>query len=134
MRPKRLTLGKFDGGFLGFGEVGAVSEIGEVSDLFFRPSVPLCQSGVGGESILAMIELGGTYDDQLFQFGADGAGLHNGAEVGDHRSQDFGPMRNRAEHIRNVATGLHEMVVDLAGGLVDFRLVETSNSHSYLFT
>lgn len=51
------AFGQFYGGFFSVGEIGAVAKIRQIVDLFLAPSMPPCQGGVRGKSILAAVKL-----------------------------------------------------------------------------
>lgn len=86
MRVERFAFSQIQCCFFGRREVRAIAEVGKVLDLFLAPSVPLCQSGMRAESILAVVQLRCPDDDQLLKLLGDAPGLHDGTEMRDHRA------------------------------------------------
>jgi len=113
------AFGETQGGFFGGGKIAAFLEFRQLFDLIFRPAQPFCQNGVRGQSIRAMVELGGAHDDEFFELGGDGAGIHDCAQVRNHGAEDFRPMRSRAEHVGHVAALFLIELEDLARFRID---------------
>ena len=65
MRPKGFAFGQFQRSFFGGGKIIALSKVCQPCDLPLRPSVPFCQNGVGGQSILAGVDLRSTDNNEL---------------------------------------------------------------------
>ena len=62
-----FAFGEFEGGFFARVEIGAGAEVCEVGELLFAPAVAAGELGVGGESILAAVDLRGADDDQFLE-------------------------------------------------------------------
>ena len=132
VRVGGFSLGEFERGFFCRGEISARAEVGEICDLVFRPSVPLCQSGVRGQSIIAVVDLGSAHDHQFLQLGGNGSGFHDGPKMSNQRAEDFGAMCDCAEHVGHVAAFFEVMVVDLSGLGIDLRFVESFDTHEFV--
>jgi len=122
------SLGELQRSLFGLTEVRAIAKISQLLDLLVAPSVPPCQGGMGGESILAAINLRSANDYEFFQLGRNRAGIHDRAEVGDHGAEDLRAMRHGAKHIGNLAAFRDVSVVDFRGFLIDLFFLETLNS------
>jgi hypothetical protein len=108
----RDVLRQPQGGFFFLSEIAAVLEIAQVFDLLVCPAVPSRQDGVRSQSILTSVDLRGSHDQQLFELRRYSPRFHNGAKMRDHGAHDLRPVGHRAEHVRNVAARLHEIVED----------------------
>src|SRR5271165_884431 len=138
VRIARDPLGQFQRSLLSRVEIGAVAELLEIIDLLFRPTLPPCQGGMGGESILTMVELRRANDHQLLQLGGQGPAVHDCAEMRNHGAKDFRTVRDRAEHVWDITAFLEIRIVDFPGFGVDLLSLKSRDTgqhvhHSKLF-
>jgi hypothetical protein len=92
-------------------KVGALLEVGQILKLVVRIALPPCQGSVGGESVIAMVDLRGADKQQLFQLGRNRSSLHDRPKVSNHRSKNFRPVGDRSKHVGNISPDMHEVVV-----------------------
>jgi hypothetical protein len=129
VRIQRDAFGEAQRDFLLFGEVRTGLVIGGVIDLVQRVSVAFSLNAMGVQSIFAIVDLAHADEKQFLQFGRDGSGTHDGAEVRDHRAQIFRTNRHRSKHIRHVAAFLHVGIEDLLCIASSFFGSKTFDAH-----
>ncbi len=88
----------------------------------------LCQSSVGSESVIAVVEPGYADRQHFFKPGRNGPGAENGPEVSDHRHQDLGTVRHGPEHVGNVSALLEESREQFADSGFDIATGQASDS------
>jgi hypothetical protein len=66
MRVARDAFSQAERHFIFFGEIAALLKIRQVLDLLLAPPVPSRLDGMGGQSILAPVDLAGADEQQLF--------------------------------------------------------------------
>ena len=120
--------GETQGSLFGRGEVIALGPIGKVRKLVVGPAEDSGEDGVAGEAIGGFVHLAGADDDQLFEFGGDGAGIEDRGEMCLHGGEDFGTVGHDAKHVGHVAAQGKCLVVQ--GGQFGgyFAAVEAGNA------